>query len=98
MMPTGMVLPPPKISATGQKGTIYTELLTVVYRNVIPPLAKPWNGSQGSLTINGNRIFHFCEPQITFTLNSTEVIYDAHLAQFNLDPGDSVVAVYSSSQ
>ena len=72
-----------------------TQGLTISTQNTIPALAAPWNGvGVPSLNINGTVVTNGAG--VTFTSGSSAVTVTAATLGYNVNPGDTVTAAYTS--
>lgn len=93
-----VVVPGPQ-GARGLSGSgPYQEALTIEQQNVIPPLTMPWQSVAGAFAniIIGAATLVNGGGAVTFTNGSQEVAFNPTAAGFNLNPGDKVVAQYST--
>ena len=79
--------------------SVYQETLTIKMQNVIPPLSNAWASAPGAFAniIAGAVTFTSGNGVVLFTDGSQTVTFNASAAGFNLNPGETVIAQYSST-
>ena len=72
-----------------------TQILAITTQNTVPALSSPWNGT-GVPNLNINGVVVANGSGVTFTSGSTAVTVTAATLGYNVNPGDSVTATYTS--